>query len=180
MRVYLIRHAESLANVDKEVYHTTPDYDIPLTKKGEKDAIKLGKQYPLLIIADAIYCSPYKRARQTAELAKFTSCFENPLLREREWGSLREEIESSEFDASKHFNFYYRPQNGESFADLYQRVITFFNMLKVTHDDDEKIVVVTHGEWIKMALMYYFNHTVDYIEKNHTNVKNCEVVTIKL
>ena len=180
MRVYLIRHAESIANVDKDAYNRILDHDIPLTKRGEYDATTLGKIYYKLERVDAIYCSPYKRARQTAEWAKFTPYSENPLLREREWGTLREEIESSEFDASKHFNFYYRPQNGESFADLYQRVITFFNMLKVTHDDDEKIVLVTHGEWIKMALMYYFNHTVDYVEKNHSNVKNCEVVTIEL
>lgn len=180
MRVYLIRHAESEGNVNKDAYKTIPDYDIPLTKKGENDALILGKIRYTLERADAIYCSPYKRARQTAEWAKFTPYIENCLLREREWSSLREEIESSEFDPSKHFNFYYRPQNGESFADLYQRVITFFNMLRVTHDDDEKIVVVTHGEWIKMAMMYYFNHTVDYDVKNHTNVKNCEVVTIEL
>jgi len=44
IRILLIRHAESEGNVDKSIWCTTPDYLIPLSEKGIKQAQQAGKK----------------------------------------------------------------------------------------------------------------------------------------
>ena len=61
MRVFLLRHTEAS--------YGPPDPERPLTQKGRADAARMakfikGKQY---FAFDEIWCSPYLRARQTAE-----------------------------------------------------------------------------------------------------------------
>lgn len=48
-RLILIRHGESLANTDHNVYATMPDNKIPLTEKGIKQARYIGKKLKELI-----------------------------------------------------------------------------------------------------------------------------------
>jgi 2,3-bisphosphoglycerate-dependent phosphoglycerate mutase len=43
MRILLVRHAESEANVDKQLLTTTSDYTIPLSQKGIKQSHAVGK-----------------------------------------------------------------------------------------------------------------------------------------
>ena len=42
--IYLVRHGESEGNVDKELYKTVPDWKVPLTKKGVKQARVAGER----------------------------------------------------------------------------------------------------------------------------------------
>lgn len=84
INIYLVRHGESLGNVDSAIYEKTPDWQIPLTQKGKKQAaVVCDKFWKKLEIEEwvqkakksvfyikkpliAIYCSPWYRARQTA------------------------------------------------------------------------------------------------------------------
>lgn len=93
MRILLIRHAESEGNVSKNIICTTPDYMIPLSEKGIKQAQEAGQKIKeffeerykesLKLYQNQInegknvkkpekekvilYTSPYKRTRQTTE-----------------------------------------------------------------------------------------------------------------
>jgi phosphohistidine phosphatase SixA len=66
-RLILVRHGESLGNKNEEAYESTPDHHIPLTKKGKEQAHELGYRLRALIKNEPllIYCSPYKRTKQT-------------------------------------------------------------------------------------------------------------------
>ncbi len=60
---YFVRHGTSQANLDNEV--SLPD--TPLTKQGESEARRVGRQLKKEGIS-IIVCSPYPRARRTAEI----------------------------------------------------------------------------------------------------------------
>ncbi len=62
-KLYLIRHGESQENIDK-IYTAGK---APLTEKGKKQAEELAKRFEHINI-DIVYTSPYKRAKQTAQI----------------------------------------------------------------------------------------------------------------
>ncbi|CAF1092359.1 unnamed protein product, partial [Didymodactylos carnosus] len=66
-RIILIRHGESLANVDKTIYTRIPDSQIDLTDAGIEQARQAGKQLREIIRNETlyVYLSPYKRSKQT-------------------------------------------------------------------------------------------------------------------
>jgi len=83
MRIFLVRHGESISNVDKGQYKTTPDFAIPLSVKGIEQATRAAeflREYytdhidwgvPSLELlpptnAPRMWVSPYVRACQTA------------------------------------------------------------------------------------------------------------------
>jgi len=63
--LYLIRHGENPANITKQFSHRLVDYS--LTPKGVLQAQQTGVYFKSRQI-DAIYCSPLKRAIETAEI----------------------------------------------------------------------------------------------------------------
>jgi 2,3-bisphosphoglycerate-dependent phosphoglycerate mutase len=63
--LFLIRHGENPANITKEFSHRLVDYS--LTPKGVLQAQQTGDYFKRQQI-DAIYCSPLKRAIETAEI----------------------------------------------------------------------------------------------------------------
>ncbi len=63
MIVHFIRHAQSLANVDKVI---AGQADSPLTSTGREQAIAIRPNIP---VYDAVYSSPLQRANGTAQLA---------------------------------------------------------------------------------------------------------------
>lgn len=83
-KIYLIRHGESVANVDEHEYLRKFDHNIELTEKGKQQAKDAGKKLKQLLLKDIenkkiqgsspdmkfvksfhIICSPYKRTIQT-------------------------------------------------------------------------------------------------------------------
>lgn len=182
-----IRHAESLANIDSNVYFTTADADIPLSDKGKSDATFLGDELSRLKGA-MIYHSSYLRAKQTAQIiaAKINGLNsfikESPLLVERKWGRELNHLYYHGKSEDKHFNFYYKPDGGESFFECYQRATLFLNSLK--HDlsliaENTPIIIVTHGEYMKMIDMIM--NPLSNIDEFHKNgplsnlPRNCQI-----
>jgi broad specificity phosphatase PhoE len=192
IKLYLIRHGQSEGNVNSQVYHTTRDCDVKLTTVGHKQSLDAGEQLCTLLQGQTprIICSSYTRAKQTAQNiytaltqhnANTAVPVENVLLREREWGALRNSVDNRNFTREEHFNFYYRAQGGESYADAYLRVATFFQGLFCERlqcpNDDRPIIIVSHGECIRLALMYLDGNTVEHFTVNRKNPKNCEIIT---
>lgn len=78
-RIILIRHGESLGNIDERAYATTADWRIPLTNLGREQARLAGKKVSSYLNQELngkeesqatkgkvyFYVSPYLRTRQT-------------------------------------------------------------------------------------------------------------------
>ena len=71
-QIFLVRHGETGWTISGQ--HTGRT-DIPLTERGEHDAIALGAQLRNLNFAKEL-ASPLQRARQTGDLAGFAGCME--------------------------------------------------------------------------------------------------------
>ena len=199
MKIYLVRHGQSRGNIDKSEYFKHLDCDIELTDKGKVDAIEAGDKIMDIVNYYAksevppkeprcyfnLYHSSYKRAYQTANIIhgritdnqnyQIDKISETPLIREREWGNLRD-IVAMGSKTEDHFNFYYRPVGGESFADCYQRVVLFHQHLLNTSKYENNIVVA-HGEFNKLYVMYLLGWSVKDFEK-YKSPKNGEVFLI--
>lgn len=206
--IFLIRHGESAGNVDKSVYKTVPDWQVPLTERGIQQALEAGKElYNLFDVENyyrnspisgssacrklfQLYSSPWYRSRQTADNIKIGMGFiheevkEDPRIREQEWGNfqethLQEKIKS---ERRRYGSFFYRMPHGESGADVFDRVTTFIDTL---HRDFEKetfptnLVICTHGLTIKVFLMRWFHWKVEDFEKYDTP-DNCAIFQMDL
>ncbi len=189
--ITIIRHAQSVGNVDKTIYTKTPDYAIPLTPKGRLDASMRGIELRKKLGNEPVffYVSPFRRTRETFE--EIVGAFqdapfqyrEDPRLREQEWsGKMNQEgyDESQEKERFTFGHFYYRFQNGESCADVYDRMGGFLDTL---HRDFEKpefpkhCVIVSHGMSIRVLLMRWFHWTVEEFELLK-NPLNCQAITL--
>lgn len=191
-KIFLVRHGESEGNVDYDNYAKKPDYQLNLTEKGKEQAIKAGEQLKAIIgeFPVQFYISPLWRTRQTFE--GIVKSFkpekvlwkEEPRIREQEWGHLRAKEHSYriEDERNKFGTFYFRIEDGESCADVYDRMSSFFSSL---HRDFEKptfpnfAVNVAHGTSIRLFLMRWFHWTVEEFEST-ANPKNCEIFTLSL
>ena len=188
--LYLIRHGQSVANVDPSHYYAEHDHLIGLTDHGREQAKVAGDKILSLVQERpfSIVHSPFVRAAETASIidqrcilqGRYANVYESPLLYERSWGNLREIVDSPELDASMHFNFFYRPVSGESFADTYVRVVMFMQEVRANRYEHDEIVIVAHGEWIRLALMYLRGQSVNYFNRYHKNPENCQVICEKL
>lgn len=87
---------------------------------------------------------------------------EDPRLREQERGNFQdlETMKSHEQLRLLVGRFYYRFPEGESGADVYDRVSDFLEALfrKMTNSDNtvQNIVIVSHGLFIRLFLMRYY------------------------
>jgi broad specificity phosphatase PhoE len=191
-RIILVRHGESEGNVDRLVYGEKPDYALLLTSKGTDQAATAGIRLRELVKDEQLnfYVSPLFRTRQTfLEIAKNFPISqynwqEEPRLREQEWGHLRTLEQSRAVDKERdaYGIFYFRIPDGESAADVYDRVSDFFNTL---FRDFEKpsfppnAVMITHGMSIRLFLMRWFHYTVEEFEVL-ANPANCAIVLMEL
>lgn len=191
-RIILVRHGESQGNIDPDHYECTPDYALHLTDEGRLQARQAGGQIADLIGKKPVraYISPWYRTRQTYEGIssvlgdRVSRVLEDPRIREQEWGHLRAADEMQELVTERiSFSpFYYRLPDGESGADVYDRVSTF---LETLHRDFSKpdfpdnALIVTHGMTLRIFLMRWFHWTVEYFERVY-NPKNGEVFVMEL
>jgi len=65
--IFLVRHGETAWTISRQHTGTT---DLPLTEKGQRDAVKLGHYIPKREYK-AVLTSPLQRARKTCELAGY-------------------------------------------------------------------------------------------------------------
>lgn len=168
VELMLVRHGESLGNVaatragqsGAEVIDVPArDADVELSPLGLEQAAALGgslRRLPPSQRPDVVWCSPYARARRTAEIIVETAGWEVPLLvderlRDRELGVLdmltAKGVELRLPDEARRRRwlgkFYYRPPGGESWTDVALRLRTFLADLE-QFSDRERLLVVGH------------------------------------
>jgi len=190
-RLILIRHGQSEGNINEALYCTTADNQVHLTRKGFQQAIQAGQSLKSLIGDETVrfFVSPYVRTRETfngiskawggSESVKWS---EDPRLREQEFGNFQEPGAMAKAkDARNRFGrFYYRFSNGESGADVYDRVSALLESLWrywALHDYSN-YVLVTHGLTIQLFLMRWFKYDVDQFHR-YRNPDNCEYFVIE-
>lgn len=191
-RIILVRHGESQGNADPNHYETTPDYALSLTEGGHQQVRQAGQQIAELIGDETVraYVSPWYRTRETFEgivdvlSERVVRMIEDPRIREQEWGHLRavEEMRSLVKERVEFSPFYYRLPDGESGADVYDRVSTFLETLHrdfAKPDFPDNAVIVTHGMTLRIFLMRWFHWTVEYFERVR-NPQNAEIVVMEL
>ena len=169
--IWLVRHGESAANVAAGLAEAegaelididVRDADVPLTVLGEEQAAALGSWLADHAPPDAVWCSPYLRARETARIA--LSAASLPLtprvderLRDRELGIL-DRVTShgllanhpDEAARRRHLGkFWYRPPGGESWADVALRLRS---VLEPIESGDGVALVVAHDVVVSLAV----------------------------
>lgn len=189
-RIILIRHGESMANLDYSLHATVPDHKVELSPKGHRQAEEAGQKIKAIVGDERVqfYVSPFKRTRQTLDgiLKSFTGdnkIYESDDIREQEWGHFRDLAESQKIEAERDRfgTYFYRIPDGESGADVCTRVAVFLSTL---HRDFEKpafpsnVVIVTHGLTLRLFCKRWFHWTVDEYE-TLKNPKNCEIFILE-
>ncbi len=178
-RIILIRHGFSQGNADKHLHETIPDYALNLTDEGIEQARRAGQEIKKMIGQGTLqgYLSPYYRTRQTFQYIQesvkenIVKTFEDPRLREQDWGHLRLSDLNDEIiqERDGFSTFYYRIPDGESGADVYDRVSIF---LETLHRDFQKpdfpdnVLIVTHGMTLRLFLMRWFHWSVKNLKQS--------------
>lgn len=200
MRIFLIRHGESIQNTH-ENFENLPDHKIYLTQKGQEQADDCGKFLKMYceknnidLQNSTLFVSPYQRTRQTAENINkhlnIKDIKEDICLIEHQYGL----FENMEFDdwqnyanEYKHYDNYYNnngkfyakfPQ-GESPFDVALRTRQFINTLFRDIDDGkENFFIVSHGTTIRAFLLSYFHYSPEWFNAE-PNMQNCSVRLIE-
>jgi len=192
-RIILVRHGESIANLDAKLYQSTPDNQIPLSDKGRRQALIAGKNLRMMIGTESVrfYVSPYARSRQTWEGIieggqwgnKDYTAREEPRLREQDWGNFQDPVQMCKVDKERRQfgSFYYRMPNGESGADVWDRVTSVWDTMYREFADrtSQNYVLVTHGLTIRLFLMRYYQWTVEQFNELW-NPRNCQFAVMEL
>ncbi|MFB6097855.1 MAG: histidine phosphatase family protein [Salinibacter sp.] len=145
--LYLLRHAESTVSPE------APESDWPLSETGKKQAEALVDRLAGCRI-DAVYSSPYRRAVATVRpLAadRDLSIRSDDRLRERE---LTDRWLDDHMRALRRVwaDFTLTLPGGESSTECQRRVKEALDDLRSRHDDDERVLVSSHGNAIGLYL----------------------------
>ncbi len=190
-KIILVRHGESEGNADRNNYESIPDFALNLTDPGKSQAILAGEKLKNIIGTEAVYAyiSPYIRARQTFDSIQSVisrniyKTIEDPRLRELDWGHLRHPDDNEEIirERNEFSTFYYRIKDGESGADVYDRISGFLETLYRDFnkpDYPENTLIITHGMTLRIFLMRWFHWSIEEFESLR-NPENCQIVVME-
>lgn len=184
--LYLIRHGESIRNLQPHLIGQHPDE--PLSSKGEEQAKILGEYFrDNLITFNSIYVSPYKRALDTCLIAceQFNAKIDviAPELREYSAGDFidknRNEVITPEVIAemtSKGMSFKF--PNGESLYEVEIRAAGLLETAIQEASEHDTIAFFSHGMTIKCLLHYImkFNQRMTWrVSLDNTSICKLEM-----
>ncbi|KAM7273467.1 hypothetical protein ACFE04_028131 [Oxalis oulophora] len=208
-RIILIRHGESEGNLNTSAYTTTPDHKIPLTPLGISQAQSSGAHLKSIITTSSsssinnnnsrvyFYVSPYERTRSTLKeigrsfsKKRIIGVREECRIREQDFGNFQveERMKAIKQTRDKFGRFYYRFPEGESAADVFDRVSSFLeslwrdidlNRLQNDISQDLNLIIISHGLTSRVFLMKWFKWTVEQFE-HLNNFGNCEFRIMQL
>ncbi|MFI1962580.1 histidine phosphatase family protein [Streptomyces pathocidini] len=174
-RIVLLRHGESEGNVDDTIYEREPDHALRLTETGWSQAKEAGERLREMFGDERVsaYVSPYRRTHQTFKALALdprrVRMREEPRLREQDWGNWQDPREVRQQKAARdaYGHFFYRFAQGESGADVYDRVGAFLESLYRSFEDPQhppNVLLVTHGLTMRLFCMRWFHWTVAEFE----------------
>jgi broad specificity phosphatase PhoE len=178
--IYLVRHGESEANINKRFSGIT---DVNLSLKGREQARQAGLNLKFEKISN-IYSSPLTRARDTAQIiSKEINFDENKIntdnsLIEVNFGLFEnltwDEIESSYKDESESWianKIKYKFPEGEGYYDIIKRVSFFIDNVP------DNSIIVTHFGVIQSILLYL--NIADEMNLWNFKISNCDILVLK-
>lgn len=195
MKIFLIRHGESIQNTKENYSLELPDHKVYLSEKGKNQAKEAGiflKQYiedNNIDLSNAVlWVSPYQRTRETANLIndslKIDKVKEDITLVEQRYGLFSDkEIEVIKKLYPDEFKFYdnYYQNDGKFYAKLPQGESPFDVALRtkqfidtIFRDDEEVLFVVSHGTTIRTIIMNWFHYSPEWFNKE-ANMENCSI-----
>lgn len=183
--LYLVRHGENVANLTKEFSHRAVDYS--LTDKGRIQAAQTADFFRGQAI-DAVYSSPLRRARETAE--PIAAAVGRPVtvvedFREINVGVLEGQPPTPElwhghnqlllaWFAGEHDRAF---EGGESYNDLWRRAQAGFSQV-LAEVPQGRAVIVAHGGLFTLTLKdlcQNFDPVLIRAKANH----NCSVSAVE-
>ena len=143
MKLALLRHGLTAWNLEKRVQGQT---DIGLAEQGRRQLMAL--RIPQSYAAFDWYCSPLRRARETADILDLADVTLEPRLIEMNWGEwegqvlkpLRKKL-GDEMRDNESRGLDFRPPGGESPRDVQQRLRAWLEQVAVAGRDS---AAVTH------------------------------------
>lgn len=178
-RLWLVRHGQSAGNVARDeamagnrdqILIEQRDVDVPLSALGEEQARALGRWFSRLPAHErpnALLCSPYARARATAELFREAGgCDRSEIicgderLREKEFGILDgltsagiRHLQPDQAEIRQRLGkFYHRPPGGESWCDVILRLRSLMDTISL-HYAGRRVMIVAH-QVVVLCLRY--------------------------
>lgn len=150
--IFLVRHAESQANVDR-LYGGW--MDTPLTALGIEQAKALAKRFKKEHIGQA-YCSDLLRTRTTFDMMGLRCPVEySKALRERHYGNLEGTKWDDDPERKKHhLDPFFKGHGGESSVDVQSRVWKFFQDTVFRCGEENVLVVSHHGPLVTFACKF--------------------------
>ncbi len=186
-KIFVMRHAESLEDIDKTAYERIADEDMPLSDRGRTQVLE---KLPFFIqeIGNCqhlqIFASPSHRVTETAEtIASLTppqlrrSIVVEPLIAKQNWGNVtihnRSSIEKERYLAGV---LRYRFPGGESGAEVLHRTDLFTQKLRAAASSKRRecFLIITHGFEFRVILKTMLGWSEEYFE-SLAHPRNCEV-----
>lgn len=174
-KIYLARHGETYWNAEGRIQGQT---QTDLTQKGIEQSKWLAEYFRSKMI-DRIFCSELVRSQKTAEQINTHHNLQleiNPEINECSWGKweglthaeVRERF-PDEYNSRKENIWYFRPQFGESYDDLFDRlypVVFEFAAMAIA----ENLLIVSHAMVNKVLLGILLDLPMEEIVKiDHPN-----------
>jgi probable phosphoglycerate mutase len=164
--VFFVRHAPHVHQGRRYVARTP---DIDLAERAGPILERLSQRLSAERL-DAVYCSPIRRARLTAEAvagAYGLTPQTDPAFLELDFGDWtgRDEAEMehvAEFQAWNRSKSTTAPPGGESALDMQARMVRGVEQVRRRHGDG-RIAIVSHGDPIKGAIAFYLGLSVERI-----------------
>jgi broad specificity phosphatase PhoE len=204
--LWIVRHGQSAGNVARDAAEAAGhavidiahrDIDVPLSDLGRQQSLALGHWFgelPARRRPEVILCSPYVRARETAQLLLAGADIDpaslriryDERLREKEFGILdrltvhgirqkHPELSEQRGHVGK---FYFRPPGGESWCDVILRLRSLVEMTTREHGA-QRVLVVAHQ--VIVNCMRYLLECMDEAEilaiDKLADVPNCGVTS---
>jgi broad specificity phosphatase PhoE len=194
----IVRHGESIGNVaaaraQADLAETIDiderDADVPLSPTGETQAraVREWLASPSTIPPDVVVVSPYRRARQTADLALEglgMTVDIDERLRDRDLGVLdlltKTGIEARLPEESRrrarHGKFYYRPPGGESWADVLLRLRSLLRDIDEDYGE-KRVLLFAHDATVSMVryLLEDMDEQTLMESARQTPIANCSI-----
>ncbi|MBV8888446.1 MAG: phosphoglycerate mutase family protein [Alphaproteobacteria bacterium] len=206
LRLYLVRHGQSEANLDNTVNARLPDHNVPLSAEGHKQAAAAGHVLARTLGPDRrvrLFVSPYVRTRETSAGIEAALGATGTRFDKREAIELRE-LEFGLFDGipdgdlprlfpreyehyDKHRRFsgeFFAPMPlGESRCNVADRVKAVFGTIlrDAAADRPDPItdfVIVSHGVTIRCFRLQWMHYGWEWYEQQR-NPWNCSVQLIE-
>lgn len=177
MNLYVVRHGQTIWNVERRVQGIT---DIPLTEKGKDEAKELQNLISTLNI-DVVISSPLERARETAKILVNGTLPINTddRIKERDWGM----NEGALIDTVDRWDCWdiilnTKVQNIECIQDFMYRVSNFIEEIKIRYKD-KNVLVVTHSA-VSRVIHYLLGTIPEDSNLSRIDIPNLRIIEYKL